>query len=72
MYIPHLPQCSWLILATIILISQVTKLRHVKFKKNVHVIQWPNGEPEELNPIWIERLLFFTKLTAASTTGDIF
>lgn len=28
---------------TIIFISQVTKLRHVKFKKNIHVIQLPNG-----------------------------
>lgn len=40
-------------LATIILISQVTELRHVECKKNVHVIQLQNGGPGELNPMWI-------------------
>ena len=32
-------------LATIILMSQVTELRHVECKKNVHVIQLQNGGP---------------------------
>ena len=40
-------------LATIILTSQVTELRHVECKKNVHVIQLQNGGPGEPNPIWI-------------------